>query len=212
MNMKLKKFALVLAIVLVASTFAPAFAKGPFTDVDANHWAYDSIAELAATGLIEGYPDGTFGGQNTMTRYEAAMVFARALTRLETHLSSSGLLSELDKIKAEIVEEVLAQAGGSVETTIVERVVVDGGLDEEVLARLRDAEMANEAIEGDVAYLEARLLGLVDGIRYDVNRIQEQLDAGVEPVGIEELEEMIAAKVQEVVLEAALGTKETVIV
>ena len=210
--MKLKKFALVLAIVLVASTFAPAFAKGPFTDVDANHWAYDSIAELAATGLIEGYPDGTFGGQNTMTRYEAAMVFARALTRLETHLSSSGLLSELDKIKAEIVEEVLAQAGGSVETTIVERVVVDGGLDEEVLARLRDAEMANEAIEGDVAYLEARLLGLVDGIRYDVNRIQEQLDAGVEPVGIEELEEMIAAKVQEVVLEAALGTKETVIV
>ncbi len=210
--MKLKKFALVLAIILVASTFAPAFAKGPFTDVDANHWAYDSIAELAATGLIEGYPDGTFGGQNTMTRYEAAMVFARALTRLETHLSSSGLLSELDKIKAEIVEEVLAQAGGSVETTIVERVVVDGGLDEEVLARLRDAEMANEAIEGDVAYLEARLLGLVDGIRYDVNRIQEQLDAGVEPVGIEELEEMIAAKVQEVVLEAALGTKETVIV
>lgn len=76
MNMKFKKFALVLAIVLLASTLTPAFAS-PFADVPADHWAYDAIVQLAAAGLIEGYPDGTYGGARMMTRYEAAMVFAR---------------------------------------------------------------------------------------------------------------------------------------
>ena len=55
MNMKFKKFALVLAIVLMAGTLTPAFAS-PFADVPADHWAYDAIVQLAAAGLIEGYP------------------------------------------------------------------------------------------------------------------------------------------------------------
>jgi hypothetical protein len=62
---------------------APAFAQ-PFADVPTNHWAYDAIAELAAKGLIEGYPDGTFKGDRAMTRYEMAMVVARLLARIES--------------------------------------------------------------------------------------------------------------------------------
>src|SRR2546428_8466164 len=62
---------------------APAFAQ-PFADTPTNHWAYDAIAELAAKGLIEGYPDGTFKGDRAMTRYEMAMVVARLLARIES--------------------------------------------------------------------------------------------------------------------------------
>ena len=62
---------------------APAFAQ-PFADVPTNHWAYDAIAELAAKGLVEGYPDGTFKGDRAMTRYEMAMVVARLLARIES--------------------------------------------------------------------------------------------------------------------------------
>src|SRR5699024_6780822 len=109
MNMKFKKLALVLVVVLMASTVVPAFAKSPFADVPADHWAYDSIVELAAAGLIEGYPDGTYGGSRMMTRYEAAMVFARALARLEGQIGGTDVLPALDQIKAELTAEIKAQ-------------------------------------------------------------------------------------------------------
>ena len=52
-------------------------AVNPFSDLKSDHWAYDAIITLASFGLVEGYPDGTFGGDRTLTRYEMAMVFAR---------------------------------------------------------------------------------------------------------------------------------------
>lgn len=50
-----------------------------FPDVPANHWAYEYIAKLAGNGYIEGYPDGNFGGDRLMTRYEFAAVLYRAI-------------------------------------------------------------------------------------------------------------------------------------
>ena len=79
----MRTIAVIAAAALVFATVAPAFAQ-PFADVPTNHWAYDAIAELAAKGLIEGYPDGTFKGDRAMTRYEMAMVVARLLARIES--------------------------------------------------------------------------------------------------------------------------------
>ena len=50
-----------------------------FPDVPANHWAYEYIARLAGNGYIEGYPDGNFGGDRLMTRYEFAAMLYRAI-------------------------------------------------------------------------------------------------------------------------------------
>ena len=50
-----------------------------FPDVPENHWAYAYVKKLADRGLLEGYPDGEFKGDRTMTRYEFAAIFARAL-------------------------------------------------------------------------------------------------------------------------------------
>ena len=50
-----------------------------FPDVPENHWAYEYIRVLAGNGLIQGYPDGTFGGDRSMTRYEFATLLYRAL-------------------------------------------------------------------------------------------------------------------------------------
>ena len=44
-----------------------------------NHWAYEYVATLAGNGIIEGYPDGEFKGDRSMTRYEFAAMFYRAL-------------------------------------------------------------------------------------------------------------------------------------
>jgi hypothetical protein len=78
----MKKVALAIAALLVLLVVAPAFSQ-PFADVPTDHWAFDAIAELAAKGLIEGYPDGTFKGDRALTRYEMAMVIARVLARIE---------------------------------------------------------------------------------------------------------------------------------
>lgn len=50
-----------------------------FPDVAENHWAYEYIGKLAAAGIIEGYPDGNFGGDRMMSRYEFAAMLYRAM-------------------------------------------------------------------------------------------------------------------------------------
>ena len=58
---------------------ASAYAANPFSDVPAGHWAYDAVNKLAAEGVVEGYPDGTYGGDRLMTRYEMAQIVAKAM-------------------------------------------------------------------------------------------------------------------------------------
>lgn len=218
--MRIKKLTLVLAVILIASTVVPALAKSPFSDVPADHWAYDSIVELAAAGLIEGYPDGTFGGSRMMTRYEGAMVFARALARLEGKLGETDMLAELDLIKAELMEEIKAELAAReipVETKILEKIIVEKELDEATLERIRANKLNLEVLEGDLAYVENRVGGLIHGLRFDLDQLQEQLDElaaleepAVEVPSLEEIEELIAAKIEAGIKEAALSAKEVV--
>lgn len=74
--------ALATVTLCVLGLIAPA-APQPFSDVPGPHWAADAIAHLAAKGLLKGYPDGTFKGDRTMTRYEMAELVARMLARVE---------------------------------------------------------------------------------------------------------------------------------
>ena len=52
-----------------------------FPDIAKNHWAYEAVEELTKQGLLEGYPDGTFGGDRMMTRYEFAEIVYRAMQK-----------------------------------------------------------------------------------------------------------------------------------
>src|SRR2546425_4318535 len=78
----MRTLAVSVAALLVLAVVSPAFAQ-PFADVPTDHWAFDAIAELAAKGIIEGFPDGTFKGDRGVTRYEVAMIVARILARIE---------------------------------------------------------------------------------------------------------------------------------
>lgn len=78
MNKRLLKVAVTTA--LAASMAVPAFAN-PFSDVPAKHWSYDAVTKLAQAGVIEGYGDGTFRGDKTVTRYEMAQIVANAMTK-----------------------------------------------------------------------------------------------------------------------------------
>jgi len=74
---------IVSALLLLAVALGPAFAQQPFSDVPTNHWAYNAVNTLAEQGLLEGYPDGTFKGKQSLTRYEFANAIARMMDRME---------------------------------------------------------------------------------------------------------------------------------
>ena len=63
----------------VAGTNMKADRTTLFPDVPSNHWAYEAVSDLSRRGLVEGYPDGTFGGDRMLTRYEFAEIVYRAI-------------------------------------------------------------------------------------------------------------------------------------
>ena len=76
----MKKHLAVLAATAVLGVTS-AFAANPFSDVTPQDWAYQAVAQLASQGIVNGYPDGTFKGQQNITRYEMAQMVAKALVR-----------------------------------------------------------------------------------------------------------------------------------
>jgi len=73
-----------------------------------NHWAYDAVSKLAADGIVIGYPDGTFQGTKPITRYEMAMVVARALAKVDETKASKEDLALLKKLVVEFQDELNA--------------------------------------------------------------------------------------------------------
>ena len=72
---------LAMAAVAALAAGASAFAANPFSDVSTSDWAYQAISDLSDRGLVEGYPDGTFKGQQNITRYEVAQIIARLMAK-----------------------------------------------------------------------------------------------------------------------------------
>ena len=73
-----KQFAAIFAATAVLGV-TTAFAANPFSDVTPDSWAYQAVSQLASAGIVNGYPDGTFKGQNDITRYEMAQMVAKAM-------------------------------------------------------------------------------------------------------------------------------------
>ena len=76
-----------------------AASATPFSDVPANHWAYQAIQSLAADGLVEGYPDGKFKGDRPLTRYEMAVLVARVIAKLQANGAGYASKADLDKLQ-----------------------------------------------------------------------------------------------------------------
>ena len=95
----MKKLTLLLAAVMVFCFAAPVFAAPVFPDVPEEHWARDAVANLAANGLVEGYPDGTFKGDRAATRYELAMVIARFLAKNEQEHATFATKADLEELR-----------------------------------------------------------------------------------------------------------------
>ena len=102
---------LLVAVMVLSAVVASA---NPFSDVPFSHWSYDAVNKLAAKGILQGYPDGRFKGNQTVTRYALAMVTAKMLANVEqmlesgigTNLVTKADLQTLEKLTVEFADEL----------------------------------------------------------------------------------------------------------
>jgi hypothetical protein len=151
--MQTRKLVLSLAAVLVLALVAPVVGQ-PFADVPTNHWAYDAIAELAAKGLVEGFPDGTFKGNQPMTRYEMAMIVARIIARIEaipTPPPPEVRRADLDAVRRDLTAATGRIAASERTIATLQRLV------NEFRAELQALGVRVTALEEELSALRARL-------------------------------------------------------
>ena len=147
------KKSLVLAMAMALGVTASAYAANPFSDVPAGHWAYDAVNKLAAEGVVDGYPDGTYGGDKLMTRYEMAQIVAKAMAKgANVDKLAAEFADELDSLGVRVAN--LEKKADNVKITGQIRASyrdVDGGSDDNQ-GRLRTRLFLNGQINEDWSY------------------------------------------------------------
>jgi hypothetical protein len=165
MNKRLLKVAVTAA--LAASITVPAFAN-PFSDVPAKHWSYDAVNKLAQAGVIEGYGDGTFRGDKTVTRYEMAQIVANAMTK-SLNADQKATVEKLEKEFATELNSMGVKVDG-MQNQIDNMVKVSGD------ARVRYTNVENE---GDKSDARARIT--FDGKINDDLKFNARLSGSFDP-------------------------------
>ncbi|MCD4782738.1 MAG: S-layer homology domain-containing protein [Candidatus Eremiobacteraeota bacterium] len=94
----------ILMLFIITSLAGNIFAAPLFPDVPENHWARDAVADLAAKGIIEGYPDGTFKGDRATRRWEMAIMLQRTLAKMTMVHSKFATKADMEALRALVNE------------------------------------------------------------------------------------------------------------
>lgn len=108
----LGKAKLAARVLVLAAAFLPfaAAQEVPFYDLPTDHWAYESVRNLAELGVLRGYPDGRFDGTRAVTRYEVATVAARILSVVNSGTVPTAPTDEAVTGRLATVEDALRNA------------------------------------------------------------------------------------------------------
>jgi len=148
------------------------FGQAQFSDVPAGHWAREAVERVAACGLITGFPDGTFRGNQNLTRYQAALIFQRLLNEIQqggecVKADGSGLSDEdLTAIRNALQELAAELAALGVRVSALE----DNAASKDDIARLEaaieelKAMRAESGMEPTPGLDEAALADLADRV------------------------------------------------
>ena len=191
------KKSLVLAMAMALGVTASAYAANPFSDVPAGHWAYDSVNKLAAAGVVDGYGDGTYGGDKLMTRYEMAQIVAKAMAKgANVDKLAAEFADELDtlgvrvanleqkadnvKITGQIRASYRDSDGDKHQSRLRSRLYVNGSMNEDwtYVGRLENnqyfdgatGENSDNAGDEDTKFNWAYVIGKVGGVKVEAGR------------------------------------------
>ncbi len=184
--------ALGLGVPVMGFTIAK-IAQSRFQDVPAGHWAQEAVDFITAKGLITGFPDGTFKGQQTLSRYQAALIFYRLLqSGAMNNVDANGqaiINKGIDDVKTEL--DGLKTQLGALETANTNQDGRLGTLEEQLKAM-----SAQPAATGSTD-LEPRVKSLEDLLASLNTKLESQQAAGtVDPAlqtKVTDLETQLAA-------------------
>jgi hypothetical protein len=143
----MKSVVFCLCLLFSTSVFAQPLY---YPDVPEGHWAEQAVNELNELGIVVGFPDGGFRGNDAFTRYQAALVVARLLDVINNTLAEQQMLSEeamknLEQAHETLVNRVaeLELSLATLQTTTDERLAL---LENQLAQSLADYERLNEAL------------------------------------------------------------------
>ncbi|WP_033169013.1 putative porin [Selenomonas sp. ND2010] len=106
--MKLKRIGMIAMAITVFFTSSVMAAGNPFADVPADHWSYEAVTHLVSDGVLAGYEDMTFKGPREISRYEMAMMVARAMAAENSEEINSQDRQAIAQLAAEFSDELNA--------------------------------------------------------------------------------------------------------
>ncbi|MGI6539763.1 MAG: S-layer homology domain-containing protein [Bacillota bacterium] len=179
-----KLLAVLVATAMIGIIAIPVLAS-PFSDLpEESHWALDALTMLAALGIVEGYPDGSFKGTQPATRYEVALIVARALEYLDKDIRQmsekmfdlegrldAGVVQQEAKpvVEPEPEAEPVLQPSASPDATILEQVIY------EKIAAMSDEQWVN--FEEKLYELVARVDDLSEDNKAEHAKLWEAVEA-----------------------------------
>jgi hypothetical protein len=135
-----------LAAAMVISAAGTSFAaSNPFVDVPAKNWAYGAVTTLAQAGIVDGYADGKFMGDRTITRYEMAQIIAKAMAKEDK--ATAAQKATIDKLAAEYKTEL---EGLNVRVTNLETAVSKFSISGQVRTRLDKGNTGGPTVDQGV--------------------------------------------------------------
>ena len=186
----MKKF---LFTILAALTVSGALAQDTsFPDIPAGHWASEAVARIADLGIVIGFPDGTFRGNESFTRYQAALVVDRLLNVVRQDIDAASALSQQDlealrNALQELASDVAAQGVqvATIQDTVasntdriqaLEDLIAGGGLDAQALQDLQN-QLDSLRVAADTAQARAAAAeALAANALAAVEALQDQVD------------------------------------
>jgi len=180
------------ALVLVLALVASLILARAFSDVPVNHWAYEAVTELAKLGIISGMPDGTFQGNNPMTRYQVAVALKKMLDYLTKQLATGPAdmqtalrrISALEDLVSTAINrtqrqgEQLAATDQTLQTVLAEISTLKSTIVEISQVR-RDLPTMIAASENKMMTMYNQLSAKVSAIEKNVSDLQAQISAQI---------------------------------
>jgi len=165
---------ILITLLTAALVGGTAFAQ-TFPDIPANHWAGDAVEEIADLGIVIGFPDGTFRGNEAFTRYQAALVVSRLLAVVDANMDAelSGLRAAMQDLASDVAAQgVRLAAAESAIAGISDDVAANSGR----IGALEDALAGLEAAMADSAVLRD-LQNQIASQRVAIDTAQAQAEA-----------------------------------
>ncbi len=170
----MKKLGLLFAGLLAVLSLSVAGAV-KFTDVPPGHWAEEAVYKLADQGIILGFPDGTFRGNEYLTRYQAALLIYRLLERLRSEMKAgvdqetlTALRNALQELAAEVASlgvRVSALEDNAVTKADLEKALAGAGKGGMDMGAVKELKAQVEALAADLAALKTKVDANADSVK-----------------------------------------------